>query len=132
MLSTKHRLVDKIIHLGSKKDIEVATDILVENRDIEESVKNIFRDSVITSAMMLIQKNNEDVNLASRVDVSGFSDTSSSVRVTSDNTVIFNLDTNVLSGIANLGSATGMYTVQIKYTLLNETILSPRMGLTIK
>ena len=85
---------------------------------------------------MEIVKLNDDVTLASRVTVSSFADTSSTMDVTSDNTILFNWDTLGLQTILNAqsdpaGAATGTYTVQVKYKLVDETILSPRFPLIV-
>ena len=78
--------------------------------------------------MMKIEKINEDaVALPSHVNVSGYSDTSSLVDITSDNTIIFKFDTTTLAthpNVANFAGLTGAYRVVVKYNLLNETLVS--------
>ena len=135
MLKSSNRLVNKHLTLGSKTDLKFTTEITVENKDIDESVKNIFKDSVITSAMVEISKINDSVNLPSRVEVSGFSDTAALIDVTSDNTIIFTWDTEDIRNLGttaieqtkreNLGSPTGTYAARVSYNLLNEKIISP-------
>ena len=136
LLTTTHRLYPKRIKLGSKVDLKVVTEVQVSNKNITPEIKNIFKDSVITSAQMQILKINDDINLPSRVIVSSFTDTSSFVDVTSDNTVILNFDTNVLFSHprlldATLGPITGTYMVQVKYNILNQTIISDHLVILI-
>ena len=56
------------------------------------------------------------------------------MEVTGDNTILFSFDTAVLTNgsITNLGAGTGTYSVEAKYTLLNETIISPMMYFTVR
>ena len=65
--------------------------------------------------------------------VSGHADTSASVEITQDNTFLFLFNTDVLTSgsISNLGSGTGTYSVQVKYNVLEETIISPMMYFTV-
>ena len=136
LLKPRNRLTTKHIQLGSKIDLKVTTEISIENKDIDASLKNIFKESAITEASLEITKINEDVNLPSRVTVSGFDDTTADVDITSDNTLVFSWDTDALKNHAkvasgDLGSLSGPYTVQVKYTLLNQTILSPLFNLVL-
>jgi hypothetical protein len=135
MLTTNNRLVNKHLTLDSKENLKVTTEVTINNRDIDESVKNIFKDSAITSAMMKIEKINDDsVALPSHITVSGYSDTSSTIDVTSDNTIVFNFDTTTLAthpNVAQFAGLTGNYRVTVKYILLNETIISPPYYFTV-
>ena len=120
LIDTKHRLVDKHVVLGEKRNIKVDTNLTIANRNIDEALKNIFRDAVITSAMVEIKKINEGQNtLPSRVTVSSFADTQGLVDITAGNTLVFNWNTDLLATHAevaagNMGSLTGVYTIQVK------------------
>lgn len=142
LLEPHHKLRNKNVRLGETVDLKVFTDLTVENRNIDESIRNIFNQSVLTSGMFLIEKINEEDGLPSHVIVSGYDDTSNSVEITSDDTLIFNFDTNVLKNWSNdngteqqkredIGSPRGTYSVKVKYTMLGETRISPRMYLQI-
>ncbi len=128
ILAARNKLINKHITLNSIENLKVTTDITIQNNDIDESIKNIFKDSAITSAMMKIEKVNEDaVALPSHVNVSGYSDTSSLIDITSDNTIIFKFDTTTLAthpNVADFAGLTGAYRVVVKYNLLNETLVS--------
>ena len=133
LLTTSHKLNPKRVKMGSKVDLKVSTEVAVSNKNITQEIKNIFKDSVITSAQMQITKMNEgDVDLPSLVTVSSYTDTSNFVDVTSDNTIIFNFDTTALYTHPRLldgtfGPITGTYVVHIKYVILNQTIVSERL-----
>ena len=135
ILRVKNTLFNKQVVLGSKTAIKIGTEITVENRNIDESIKNIFNDGAIVKAMVSIQKINDDPNLPGRVPV-----TLAPGRVTSDNTIIYDFDTNVdlIEGatptfdIDNLGGRPGTYGVKVTYHLLSERIVSPWMYFIVK
>lgn len=136
MLKTKTRLVNSKVTLGSKVNLKIATDVHVENSDIDESIKNLLRDNVVTSGSIEIQKMNDAANLPARVTVSSYSDTSSLTDITSDNVFMFSWDTTTLSThpqlvAGNFGSIQGIYSIKVKYKVLNEEIVSDPMYLTL-
>ena len=134
MLKTRNSLANKHIQLGSKVNVKIPTEITVENRDIDSSIKNLFKQSIITSASCEIVKLNDDVTLPSRVTVYSFADTEGLVDITSDNTLVYSWDTSTLAtalALAGGGTANGTYTIQAKYTLIDEVILSPRFPLIV-
>ena len=136
MLKAKTRLMNSKVTLGSKVDLKIATDIHVENRDIDSSIKNLLRENVITNASIEIVKLNEAANLPSRVTVSSFANTSDYVDITSDNVLMFNWDTSTLSThpqlvLGNFGSIQGVYSIRSKFSMFNEVITSEPMYLTL-
>ena len=136
MLRAKNKLFNRNVYVGSKTDLKIGTEITVENRNLPEETKNIFRDSVVTSATVVIKKLNEDVNLPSRVTVVSSAD----VDITSDNTIIYSFDTaaDLSSGnpdtldVSELGSKSGNYMLQLTYHLLTEKIVSAPMYFVVK
>lgn len=134
LLTTTNRLRNKQIVLGSTEDIKISTEVTIDNKTLDLATKNIFRETIVTSAMVEIKKiNDSDNNLPAWTTVSAFGDTSSTVEVTEGNTILWTFDTNVLTSglITDLGSGRGTYAVQVRYTLLAETIYSPLMYLKI-
>jgi hypothetical protein len=136
MLKLKNKLINSRVTLDSKVDIKISTDVHIENRDIDESIKNLMRENVITSGAIEIQKINEAANLPARVTVSSFSDTSGLVTMSSDNVLILNWDTSQLRTHAqlvagNFGSIQGVYAIRAKFTAFGETIISDPMYLTL-
>ena len=138
LLTTRNKLMNKHVRFGEKIDIKVGTETTIQNKDITLAVQNIFKDSAITSGAIEIKKVNQDPTFAGPFTVSAFSDTSSgnTVSITKDNTLIFNWDTSILSTLSSFtsgtfGSLTGTYSVQVKYNLLTETIISPLFYLTV-
>lgn len=133
LLRTKTSLTPKQVRLGEVVDLKVACETTVQNKGINQDIRNIFNKTVVDNPVFRIRKHNEDSNLPAWVDVSGFDDTEDLVSITSDNTMVFRFDTAVLSsGIANLGSARGVYSVEAKYNVLGETIISPMMHFTVR
>lgn len=136
MLKAKSRLMNTKVTLGSKVDLKVATNIVVENTGIEEGVRNLLRDNVITSGSLEIVKINEAANLPAKVTVSAFSDTSALVQMSADNVMIFTWDTGTLANHAqvaagNFDSTRGVYAIRAKYSLFNEVLITDPMYLTL-
>jgi len=137
LLTVRNQLHPKQLRLGSKMDLKVNTDVTIGNRSIDESVRNIFRDSVIQNAQFKIFKINEGVtNLPAQVTVSSFAQTSSLIEITSDNTLVLTFDTNLLpthaeSLAGNMGSIVGTYALQAKFDILNQTYVSDLMHFQI-
>lgn len=135
LLASRNKLINRQVTLDSIENLKVTTEITIQNKDIDDSVKNLFKDSAITSASVKIDKINEDsTNLPAYVTVSGFDDTATLVDVTSDNTMIFRFDTTTLTthpSVADFAGVTGTYRLTAKYNLLNETVVSPPYYFTI-
>jgi hypothetical protein len=136
MIKAKSRLVNNKVTLGSKVDLKIATDIHVENTNIDESIKNLLRENVVTSGSIEIQKINEAANLPARITVSAFSDTSALVGITADNVLLLTWDTNQLQthpqlSAGNFDSIRGVYAIRAKYSIFSETIVSDPMYLTL-
>ncbi len=135
LLTASNKLINKHVTLGSKENIKVATEVTINNKTIDSSVENLFRDSAVVSPKIKIEKLNEGTEtLPAHVEVSGFSDTSSLIDVTSDNTMVLNFDTTTLAthpNVADFGGLVGQYRLTVKYNLLNELIVTPPLYFTI-
>lgn len=136
MFRTRHRLLNNSIVLGSKVDVKIGTEITIESK-ITEEIKNAIQEQVIKSASVEITKLNNEINLPSRVTVSSYENTSGLTRITSNDTIVFTWDTDLLklhpqAMLGNLGSIKGMYTIQAKYNLFSERIISPLLHLTVE
>ena len=131
------RLENNYLVLGSKVDLKFTNEFTLENANIDRSIVNLFKQSLVTDPMIEIYKKNQDRNLDARVEVSGYSATSGLMDTTSENTVIFTLDTEALKTHpellnGNLGSLTGTYVARLKFTALNQTIVSNDMAFIIR
>ena len=127
-----NELVTKKIPLGSKRDIKILTELTIENKEIDDATKNLFKTSLAINPKIKIEKLNQEPNLPARVEVSGYVDTESLIRITAENTFLLSWDTEtlrthpkLLSG--DLGSMLGIYAVTLQYELLNERIVTPQM-----
>jgi len=130
LFNIRERLYNKRIELGSIEKLKIGTEVTIENKDIDDSVKNVLRGGLLTSGSMEILKHNDvDRTLPAWATVSGYSDTSALVEISGDNTFLLSFDTNNLTNgsVSNLGNGTGTYSVQVKYGVLDETRLSPLM-----
>ena len=136
LLTTSNKLMNKHVRFGEKINLKIGTEVTIQNQDIDKSVQNIFKDSCITNGAVEIRKVNQDSAFDGPFVVASFSDTSSGVDITKDNTLLFNWDTTTLTELpsftsGSFGSLTGTYSVQVKYTLLTQTIMSPLFYLTV-
>jgi len=135
LLTASNKLINKHVTLGSKENIKIATEVTINNKTIDSSVENLFRDSAVVSPQIKIEKLNEGTEtLPAHVEVSGFSDTSALIDVTSDNTMVLNFDTTTLAthlNVADFGGLVGQYRITAKYTLLNELIVTPPLYFTL-
>lgn len=131
------RLENNFLVLGSKVDLKFTNEFTLENTNIDSSIVNLFKQSLVTNPMIEIYKKNQDRNLPARVSVSGYTATSGSMDTTSEDTVIFNFDTEALKSHpellnGNLGSMTGTYVARLKFTALNQIIVSNDMAFIIR
>jgi len=136
MFKPQNRLFNKHIRLGEVVELRIGTEIGVMNEDITEEIRNIFKTSIINNASLEIKKVNQDHNFDGPFTVSSFAATTDLTRISSDNTISMLFDTTNLSGLeafqlGNFGSLTGTYSVQVKYNLLNQTIISPLYYFTV-
>lgn len=129
MFRAATRLANRHIILGSKIDLKFTNEITIENTNIDTSILNLFKQSLVMNPQLEIFKENVERNLPARVTVSSFAQTSALCDVTSDNTVIFNWNTEALKAHprlldGTLGSLTGAYCARIKFDILNQTFYS--------
>jgi len=134
LLKSRTNLVPNKIRLGEIVDLKIATEVTVMNKNIDQTVKDTLSEGVIQNPKFRILKHNEDSNLPSRVEVKSYADTSAYVNLTGDNTMIYSLNTSSLTSgtITDLGAGTGTYSVEAKYNLMSETIISPLMYFTVR
>lgn len=130
------KLMNRYVEMGSKEDLHFTVNYGIGSPTLSNAEKNIFRESVLRNAKLSIFKLNEDPNLATRFEVSSFADTSGTIRVTSQDDILFKFDTTVLQTIANAdtnyGSIVGVYEVQVEFDVLTETIRSPRFRIIVR
>lgn len=134
LLKSQTKLIPNTVRLGETVNLKVGTEITVMNKNLDQNVRNTLSEVAIQNPQFRILKHNDDSNLPARVEVSGYSDTSSLIDVTGDNTILFSFNTSVLTdgSIANLGAGTGTYSLEAKYQLIDETIVSPMMYFTVR
>jgi hypothetical protein len=139
-VTTQNKLVNRYIEVGSKEKLRMKTHLVIDNEPIRESLRNLMETgSLLQSPEIKITKLNETPNLTSRVVVTGSGGTpgfiSSGVEVDSHGTISYLWDTNAIAAISsedNLGTTTGVYEVQAKFTVLDSTIYSPKFKLIVR
>lgn len=134
-ITASNKLVNKRLTLDSVTNLKIETELTIANEVIDDSIKNIFRQSAITGAEVKVEKMNTGTGtLPAHVEVSGYSDTTDKVEVSSDNTIVLNFDTRNLAthpNVADFGGLVGDYRVTAKYTLLDEIIVTPPFYFTV-
>jgi hypothetical protein len=136
LFTTTNRLVNKHVNLDSQVDLKVTTELTVQNRGLENATKAILEESAIRNPQFRIQKVNEgSVNLPSRVTIVDYSDSSGLVTVTSDNTMLYNFDTQAIvttTNIALLGGVAGNYALTCAYSILNQNYVEGPFYFVVK
>jgi hypothetical protein len=120
-ITTHNKLQQKYLQLSSIPTLRITTDVFVANRNMAQDLKEIWRESVIDNVQIRIRKRNpQTTGLMSEI----VEWTSSNVDISSDDTILYKWNTEELS--------TGDYTVQVKYTLLEQTFVSEEFSLVLR
>lgn len=129
IITTRNKLINKHVKLGEILDLAVTTEITVQNKTLPDSTKNILRDYQIVNPQVKIQKVNEDsVNQPAREDVTTDFE-STGIRVTTDNTILYNFDTTTFTTPTT--GRPGTYVLTVKYQYLNQTFQSSPFYFTL-
>jgi len=125
MVETRQKLSQKYINKNSKVDLQITTDHTVTNRNVSESIKNIFTDSVINNAAIRIIKYKDDVSTGlPYTEIQAW--TSTGVSITSGDTVLYSWDTS------DSAVGVGTYEVQTSSVILGQNILSDKFTLVVR
>lgn len=125
MVDTRQKLSQKYINKNSKVDLQITTDHTVTNRNVSESIKNIFTDSVINNAAIRIIKYKDDVNTGLPYkQIQAW--TTAGVSITSGDTILYSWDTSD----SDIG--VGTYEVQTSSVILGQNILSDKFTLVVR
>lgn len=127
-MAVRTTMITKQMRNGEVRDLVIPNTIRVVNDNLPTDIQNLFSHSVIDNASVRIQKKQERETW---LDVSGFADTSGTVIVDSADTIRFLLDTTGTGFTTLNGGAPGIYAVQAKFTILNETFYSEKLTLQI-
>ena len=136
VFNVQTRLTTKHISLSSVENLRFTNTITIANRDIDNSIKNIFKDSsILQNVQVKIEKINEDSTvLPNFVTIQDYTTADLGIRVTSDNTVLYKFDTTNLithPNIALFSGITGTYRATLKYSIFDETIITQPYYFTI-
>lgn len=120
-ITTRNKLIQKYITLGSKIDLRIDTEHFVANKDMSEDLKTIWRNCVIDNAYIQIRKRNPQTTGEMTTVVPW---TQTGVNVTSEDTIMYLWDTATVSR--------GDYTVQVSYDLLQQTFYSEEFSVILR
>jgi len=126
LLTTRNRLVNKKLRVGEKVDMKITTDITVQNKTLPEETKNILKDYQISGANIQIQRVNQDsVNQPAWSSVVDYDTSPPNATITSDNTILYNFDTE------SKAASAGTYFITAKYSYLTQNFVTPPFYFTI-
>lgn len=132
LFTAKSKLINKNVRLGSIVDLRFSTEIGISNKNIDRSVINLFKDSLVTSAAIQIRKIPEaDHILEGPFTVSSYSDTSSVINVSSDDTITLSWNTTEISTADTFGARPGMYGAKVQYWILGQKLISEEFFLSV-
>ena len=115
--TSKSHLLQKYVNMGSKISLKIKTDISLTDKNIPLDIRSIFNESVIQNADIRIRLYDEEEN-AWIVTTPSFTWTPVDF-VTASDTILY----------SSLFSTRGRYDVQVRYTLMDETIYSDKFNL---
>lgn len=136
LVTTNNKLIQRYIEVGSKKRVQVKTELVVDNEPIKQDLRNLMETgSLLQAPQMRIVKLNESPELTTRVMIKDFADTAGHVDLDTHGTMSYLWDTaSIVPKYSDdvLGGARGVYEITVKYDLVEETILSPKFKLIVR
>ena len=143
-VTTNNKLIQRYIDIGSKKSLQIKTELVIDSEPMKASLRNLMEQgALLQNPEIAITKLNETPGMTSRVQITGTETvgqpdspfTANGVRLDSHGTISYIFDTTNITPFytdETLGGPTGVYEVQVKYNLLDETILSPKFKLIVR
>ena len=139
-VTTSNKLVQRYVELGSKKRLQIHTEIVVDSEPIKQDLRNLIETgSLISNPQISIVKLNESPVLTSRVQITGVGGIggfqSSDVQLDSQGTISYVWDTTNITPFyedENLGGGTGVYEITVRYDVVGETIISSRFKVIVR
>ena len=131
IVKTSTSLSNKHLRVGEKVDLKVPVEVTVENRNISQSIINTLKSTLVADGAFKITKVNDNQTLDGPFTVLGWADTSSTVNVTSDGTLVYTWDTSLIPTSSTFGEARGTYAVQVLYWANGQKVISPRFYVSL-
>jgi hypothetical protein len=139
-VTTYNKLIQRYVDVGSKKNLQIKTELVVDSEPMAASLRNLMEQgALVQNPEISVTKLNETPGMTSRVQITGTGSvggfTKTGVRLDSHGTISYIFDTTNITPFyedETLGGPTGVYEVQVKYNLLDETILSPKFKLIVR
>ena len=130
LAKTSARLSNKHMRYGEIADLKVPIEVTIENKDIDESIINTLKSNLVTNPKFKIVKVNDNPTLNGPFVVLNFDDTQT-VNVTADGTLLYKWNTGAITTSTDFGEAKGTYAIQVRYSVNDQTIISPRFYVTL-
>ena len=127
LLTTQHSLVQKYVPVNSIVKLQVNTDHTVNNKNISDDIKNIFRESVISDASMrIIRLADNTTDSVPYVVIKDWNDTRYSIGIDSSDTITYLWDTT------EADTRAGTYQIQVESTVFDQTVRSGLFTLILR
>ena len=114
--TSKSHLLQKYVNVGSKISLKIKTDISLTDKNIPLDIRSIFNESVIQDAEIRIRMYDEEENAWIVVTPATWAAVDF---ITASDTILY----------SNLFNTRGRYDVQVRYSLMDETIYSDKFNL---
>jgi len=122
-VTTRSKLRQKYIPLGSNIDLAIETNVFLANDNLTVDEKNIWREAVIDANTVDIKITRRNPQTSGeRTEI--FDWTNNGVIVNSSNTILYKWNTNA--------QLKGDYVVQVRYDLLGQTFYSEEFSLVLR
>lgn len=128
LVTTRHSLVQKYVNNNSIVKLQITSEHTINNTNIPEEIKNIFKDSVIGSAKIrIVRISDTSTESVPFVLIHDFDETlDGEVGIDSDDTISFLWDTT------SPDISPGTYQIQVESQVFDETIRSDPFTLILR
>jgi len=135
-VTTNNKLIQRYVEVGSKKRLQVKTELVVDNEPIKQNLRNLLETgALLQNPEMRIVKLNESPQLTTRVMIHDFGDTKDGVDLDPQGTISYIWDTASIQPKYEddiLGGSRGVYEISVRFDLVEEKIYSPKFKLIVR
>ena len=136
LVTPNNKLVQRYVELGSKRSLQIKTELVVDSEPIRESLRNLLETgSLLQNQQFRIVKLNESPDMSSRVMIQDFDDTAATTNVNAHGTMSYLWDTASIAPKYSddiLGGTRGVYEITARYNILDELYYSPKFKLIVR
>ena len=129
-VTTTNKLVQRYVELGSTQRLDIHTFLSVDNEPIKQSLLNLMETgALVRNPQVKITKPGDGVQFDSTQLVKDWTADTDNVSFNNHDTISYKWGTGGTFG-ATYGK--GVFNIQVKYNILDETILSPKFKIIVR